>query len=82
MVEGKIMSLIVAAPARKLPPSFVDRTTGLVRTTFRSFAVETKSVRSCAPSAYLDSRKSGIYMRYRINRNGKDVFRWFGYGRG
>jgi hypothetical protein len=83
MVEGKIVSLIVAAPARKLPPRFVDRTTGLVKNNVQVICRRDKiSSFMCAVRLPADSPKSGIYVRYRINRNGKDVFRWFGYRRG
>jgi hypothetical protein len=82
-VERKLVSLIVAAPARTLPSRFVNRTTGLVknnvqvvcrRGTTRSFL--------CVVRLHTDKPKAGIYVRYSTSRNGKDVFRWYGYRRG
>jgi hypothetical protein len=83
MVEGKIVSLIVAAPAKKLPPRFVDRTTGLVKNNVQVVCRRDRiSSFICAVRLPADAPKSGIYVRYQVNRKGKDVFRWYGYRRG
>jgi hypothetical protein len=83
MVEGKIVSLIVAAPARKLPRRFVDRATGLVKNNVQVVCRRDRtSSFMCAVRLPADTPKSGIYVRYQINRKGKDVFRWYGYRRG
>jgi hypothetical protein len=83
MVEGKIVSLIVAAPARKLPRRFVDRATGLVKNNVQVVCRRDRiSSFMCAVRLPADTPKSGIYVRYQVNRKGKDVFRWYGYRRG
>jgi hypothetical protein len=83
MVERKLVSLIVAAPARKLPPRFVDRATGLVKNNVQVVCRRDRtSSFMCAVRLPADTPKSGIYVRYQINRKGKDVFRWYGYRRG
>jgi hypothetical protein len=83
MVERKLVSLIVAAPARKLPPRFVDRETGLVKNNVQVVCRRDRtSSFMCAVRLPADTPKSGIYVRYQVNRKGKDVFRWYGYRRG
>jgi hypothetical protein len=83
MVERKIVSLILAAPARKLPPRFIDRATGLVKNNVQVVCRRDRtSSFMCAVRLHADTSKSGIYVRYQVNRKGKDVFRWYGYRRG
>jgi hypothetical protein len=83
MVERKIVSLILAAPARKLPPRFIDRATGLVKNNVQVVCRRDRtSSFMCAVRLHADTPKSGIYVRYQVNRKGKDVFRWYGYRRG
>jgi hypothetical protein len=81
-VERKIVSLILFAPARKLPRDFIDPDTGLVknnvqvvcnRTTERSFL--------CAVRAPSHGTSKALYVRYRTGKNGAGVFRWYGYRR-
>jgi hypothetical protein len=83
MVEQKLVSLIVAAPARKLPRRFVDRKTGLVKNNVQVVCrQDTISSFMCAVRLPADTPNSGIYVRYEINGKGKEVFRWYGYRRG
>ena len=81
-VERKLLSVIVAAPARKLPARFVDRKTGLVKNNVQvACRRETRSF-LCIVRLASDERKGGIHVRYRVTRKGKEVFRWYGYRRG
>jgi hypothetical protein len=78
-VERKLVSLIVAAPARKLPPRFVDPTTGLVKNNVQ-VVCRPRPRRSflCAVRVAGDGPAQGIYVRYRMRSDGHAVFKWYG----
>jgi hypothetical protein len=78
-VERKLVSLIVAAPARKLPRRFVDTATGLVKNNVQVICHHRPS-RSflCAVQLAGDGPARGIYVRYRVRSDGRGVFRWYG----
>jgi hypothetical protein len=82
-VERKVISLIIEAPARRLPRKFVDATTGLVKNNVQ-VACRRRTTRSflCAVRLPADRPGAGVYVRYRVGRNGEGNFRWFGYRRG
>ena len=79
MVEHKLVSLVLSAPARKLPRAFIDPKTGLVRNNVQV------SCRAAARRSYLCTIGAPgtrtLVVRYRIKRNGMDTFRWYGYSR-
>jgi hypothetical protein len=79
-VEQTVVSLILAAPARKLPRAFIDSTTGLVKNNVHVACGGTKR-RSflCTVRLPSDSTSKVMYVRYRIAKNGHGVFNWNGY---
>jgi hypothetical protein len=82
-VERRLVSLILAAPATKLPRRFVDPTTGLVKNNVH-VVCSRKTRRSflCAVRLAGDGPAQGIYVRYRIGSRGNGVFTWYGYRSG
>lgn len=81
-VERKIVSLILSAPARKLPHNFLDPTTGLVKNNVQVVCKKRKR-RSflCAVRLPSDSASKALYVRYRASKSGHGVFKWYGYRR-
>jgi hypothetical protein len=80
-VERRLVSLILSAPARKLPRSFIDPTTGLVKNNVQ-VVCRKKKHRSflCAVRLSTGNAKRALYVRYRMNK-GHGVFKWYGYRR-
>jgi hypothetical protein len=81
-VERKIVSLILFAPARKLPRDFIDPTTGLVKNNVQ-VVCNRRTQRSflCAVRAPSQGTSKALYVRYRTSKNGDGVFTWYGYRR-
>ncbi|MDP9225789.1 MAG: hypothetical protein M3P18_18500 [Actinomycetota bacterium] len=81
-VERRIVSLILSAPASKLPRNFVNPTTGLVKNNVQVVCKKRKR-RSflCAVRLPSDSASRALYVRYRASKNGHGVFKWYGYRR-
>jgi hypothetical protein len=81
-VERKIVSLILFAPARKLPRDFIDPTTGLVKNNVQ-VVCNKRTQRSflCAVRAPSHGTSKALYVRYRTSKNGDGVFTWYGYKR-
>ena len=80
-VERKVVSLILSAPAGKLPRNFLDPTTGLVKNNVQVVCSRKQRSFLCAvrlPSAVVHNT---LYVRYRTNKNGDGVFKWYGYRR-
>jgi hypothetical protein len=81
-VERKIVSLILAAPARKLPADFIDPTTGLVKNNVQVVCRKAKArAFLCAIRLASERGHKPLYVRYRTRSNGKGVFTWYGYRR-
>jgi hypothetical protein len=79
-VERKLVSLILAAPAGKLPRPFVDPMTGLIRNNVQvACRPGKKRVFLCLISSPTDRPGGGLVVRYRVAGNGSGVFRWSGY---
>jgi hypothetical protein len=78
-VEREVVSLILAAPSRKLPRDFVDPTTGLVKNNVQVVCTK-KSTRSflCAIRLASESAHEPLYVRYHTRKNGKAIFTWYG----
>jgi hypothetical protein len=81
-VERRIVSLILLAPAGKLPRAFIDATTGLVKNNVQ-VVCKRKEPRSflCAVRPPSQSASKALYVRYRTSKNGHGVFKWYGYRR-
>jgi hypothetical protein len=81
-VERKIVSLILFAPARKLPRDFIDSTTGLVKNNVQ-VVCNRRTQRSflCAVRAPSQGTSKALYVRYRTSKSGDGVFTWYGYKR-
>jgi hypothetical protein len=81
-IERKIVSLILLAPARKLPRDFIDPTTGLVKNNVQ-VVCKRRKLRSylCAVRAPLHGTSKVLYVRYRAGKTGDGVFTWYGYKR-
>ena len=82
VVERKVVSLILSAPARKLPGNFIDPTTGLVKNNVQVVCTKAKQ-RSflCAVRLSRSNASKALYVRYRTAKTGRDVFKWYGYRR-
>jgi hypothetical protein len=80
--ERKVISFILAAPARKLFRRFVDARTGLVKNNVQ-VVCQRRATRSflCAVRLPTDKPSAGIFVRYSPGRKGEDSFRWYGYRR-
>lgn len=84
-IERKVVALILSAPARRLPRDFIDSTTGLVKNNVQVVCKEQQVQRRsylCAvrpPSEGANNK--ALYVRYRANKNGSGVFKWYGYRR-
>jgi len=81
-VERKIVSLILLAPARKLPRDFIDPTTGLVKNNVQVVCKKRKP-RSflCAVRPPSHGTIKALYVRYRTSKKGNSVFTWYRYKR-
>jgi hypothetical protein len=79
-VEGKIVSLLLSAPASKLPHVFVDPATGLIKNNVQ-VVCKKKPRRSflCAIRVPSQAAARAFYVRYRMTKNGDGVFHWSGY---
>jgi hypothetical protein len=80
LVERRLVSLILQAPARKLPRAFLDPSTGLVRNNVQVTCRRAQS-RSylCAVQMPNVDATGGILVRYRRGRAAKGAFTWYGY---
>lgn len=81
-VERKLVSLVLGAPARKLPRAFVDPQTGLVRNNVQVVCRAAKH-RSYLCTIRLAHTRAGraLVVRYRTTSSGGDRFTWYGYRR-
>jgi hypothetical protein len=83
-VERKVISLILSAPTRKLPRTFIDSTTGLVKNNVQVVCTKSKQRKRsflCAVRLPADSSSKALYVRYRTDKNGRGAFKWYGYKR-
>ncbi len=81
-LERRIVSLILLAPARKLPRAFIDPVTGLVKNNVQVVCKRRKH-RSflCAVRSPSHGASNALYVRYRTGKNGHGVFTWYRYKR-
>ncbi|MBA3736712.1 MAG: hypothetical protein H0W90_16240 [Actinobacteria bacterium] len=74
------MSLILSAPAQKLPAPFVDPATGLVKNNMQVICnPRPRSSFLCVIRLAGAAPKEGLYVLYRKARSGSGVFTWYGY---
>jgi len=81
-VERKLVSLVLGAPARKLPRAFVDPQTGLVRNNVQVVcrAAKHRSYLCTIRLAHARAARA-LVVRYRSAPSGADRFTWYGYRR-
>jgi hypothetical protein len=80
VVERKVVSLILTAPARKLPRNFIDASTGLVKNNVQVVCRKRKHAAFlCAVRLPSESTSKAIYVRYSAGKSGRGEFRWYGY---
>ena len=80
-VERKIVSLILSSPTRKLPRDFIDRATGLVKNNVQVVCTRKQRSFLCAVRPPSQSASKALYVRYRTDKNGHGLFKWYGYKR-
>jgi hypothetical protein len=83
-VERKVISLILSAPTRKLPRTFIDSTTGLVKNNVQVVCRKSKQRQRsflCAVRLPADGSSKALYVRYRTDEKGRGAFKWYGYKR-
>ncbi len=79
-IERKIVSLILSAPAQKLPAPFVDPATGLVKNNMQVICNRRpRGSFLCVIRLAGAAPKEGLYVLYRKTRSGDGVFTWYGY---
>jgi hypothetical protein len=77
-VEQKLFSLILTAPARKLPKAFLDQTTGLVKNNVQvACRSSAKQTFLCTIRPPASATRARLLVRYRVRDNGTGVFHWF-----
>jgi hypothetical protein len=80
IVERKVVSLILTAPARKLPRDFIDASTGLVKNNVQVVCKKKKHAAFlCAVRLPSSSTSKALYVRYSAGKDGRGEFRWYGY---
>jgi hypothetical protein len=80
IVERKLVSLVLSAPARKLPRAFIDPKTGLVRNNVQVVCRAAKRG-SYLCTVRLANARGGkaLVVRYRTTRAGRSRFAWSAY---
>ena len=78
IVERKLISLIIGAPARKLPRAFVDPRTGLVRNNVQVTCRKAPSRSYRCTIRLPGNAHASLIVRYRLERRGKGTFTWYG----
>ena len=80
VVERKVVFLVLAAPARKLPRGFIDPTTGLVKNNLQVVCRKKEHAAFlCAVRLPSESTSKALYVRYSTGMDGRGEFRWYGY---
>jgi hypothetical protein len=79
-VERRILSLLFAAPAGKLPARLVDKATGLPKNNVQAICRRSGSRSfACVVHSAQHVTGEGLYVDYRRRRRGSGVFAWHGY---
>ena len=79
IVERRVVSLILTAPARKLPRDFIDASTGLVKNNVQVVCKKKHAAFLCAVRLPSASTSKALYVRYSAGKDGRGEFRWYGY---
>jgi hypothetical protein len=80
IVERKVVSLILAAPARKLPRNFIDASTGLVKNNVQVVCEKRKHAAFlCAIRLPSQRTSKALFVRYSVGKGGRGEFKWYGY---
>jgi hypothetical protein len=77
-VERKLLALVVQSPAGKLPPTLIDRRTGLAKNNLQAIcrlAGNSRSFRCVLQSAVKPS-DGRVYVYYRTTNDGRGRFTW------
>jgi hypothetical protein len=82
-VERRILSLLVASPAGKLPPALIDRTTGLAKNNLQAVCRRYggRGFR-CLVRPQRHKAGEGLYVRYRTTAGGRARITWSRYRSG
>jgi hypothetical protein len=83
-LERKLLTLIVQAPAGKLPRALIDSNTGLAKNGLQAVCRrETPRTSVCVVQPPRHKPGEGLYVRYRLNRKGNGgTFSWDRYRKG
>jgi hypothetical protein len=79
-VERKLLTTVIQSPAGKLPARLIDPKTGLARNGLQAIC-RRSATRSfvCVLRPTQHKPTEGLYVRYRLGRNGRGVFTWYPY---
>jgi hypothetical protein len=83
-VERRVVALILSAPSRRLPRDLIDSTTGLVKNNVQVVCKKQQVQRRsflCAVRLPSESTNKALFVRYRMDKNGRGAFKWYGYRR-
>ena len=77
-VERKVLALVVQSPAGKLPPSLIDRQTGLAKNNLQAVCRRVGNSRSfrCIVESAVKPPDARVDVSYRPTRNGRGRFTW------
>jgi hypothetical protein len=78
IVERKVLALVVQSPVGKLPPTLIDRQTGLAKNNLQAVCKRTSNSRSfrCVVESAVKPPSGRVYVSYRPTRNGRGRFTW------
>lgn len=82
-LEQRILTLIIRAPGNKLPQRLRDRRTGLLKNNVQAVCRRSGSQSfSCVVRPARHDGREGLYVNYRIRRDGSSFFTWSRYRKG
>jgi hypothetical protein len=83
-VERKLLALVVQSPAGKLPPSLIDRQTGLAKNNLQAICSRVSNSRSfrCVVKSAVRPSDGRVYVSYQPTHDGRGRFRWSPRGSG
>jgi hypothetical protein len=78
-----VLGIVVQAPAGKLPPALINSRTGLAKNNLQAVC-RLGGSRSflCTVAPLHHKAKEGLYVRYRLRRDGRGLFTWYPYRTG
>jgi hypothetical protein len=81
-VERKVLSAVVQSPTGKLPARLIDRKTGLAKNVLQAICRRSATQSFvCIVRPTPHKPREGLYVRYRVGRNGRGTFTWYRYRR-